>query len=302
MRTVLVTGANGFIGRHTLPHLLDLGLVVHAVDREPFRTSPNVTMHAVDLLSSDAVAELIAEVRPTDLLHLAWYVAHGKFWNSFDNFRWVDASLGLLTAFAKAGGRRWLGVGSCAEYDWTWSGPMDEHSTPLCPRSIYGAAKAGLYMMAREVARELGVSMAWARLFHTYGPHERPERLAPAVIRALLDDKPALCSHGAQIRDFMYVDDVGRALATVLGSSHDGAVNVCSAQHVSVREFVNLAAAVVGRPELVRFGELAASPGEPDVLVGQAGILNSLGFSPAHPLDSGIRATVQWWIEQNATL
>ena len=112
MTRVLVTGGTGFIGRHALPLLA--GHEVHAsFSRAPGEDVPGVTWHRCDLLDTAAATTLVAEVRPTHLLHFAWYAVPGKFWDAAENAPWVEASLGLLAAFAGAGGRRATFAGSC---------------------------------------------------------------------------------------------------------------------------------------------------------------------------------------------
>lgn len=110
---VLVTGATGFVGRHAVPALLARGFEVHGVGRG---VGPN--QHAADLLAAEDRRALIARVRPSHLLHLAWDAEPGRYWTSEANLDWVAASLDLARLFAAAGGRRFVGIGTCAEYAW----------------------------------------------------------------------------------------------------------------------------------------------------------------------------------------
>src|SRR2546427_1711413 len=98
---VLVTGASGFIGRHCIPYLLEAGHEVHAAVRTPVKISGPI-WHPVDLLSPGASSRLISTVEPEALLHLVWYTAHGEYWTSSENLRWVSASLELIHASAAA--------------------------------------------------------------------------------------------------------------------------------------------------------------------------------------------------------
>ena len=163
MKRILLTGADGFIGRHCLPLLLARGYRVHAVSLLPAREKhPQLRWHQADLLNPGDVRELVVGTRATHLLHLAWFVEQGKFWSAMENIRWVQASLDLLQAFVQAGGRRVLGVGTCAEYDWRY-GYCSEEFTPLAPRTLYGTCKHCLQTMLGALAKQTGLSEAWGR-------------------------------------------------------------------------------------------------------------------------------------------
>src|ERR1051326_2699109 len=118
MRKVLLTGARGFLGQSCLSLLQAEGFEVHAVSSSG-TTDPgsDVRWHQADLLDSDQVADLLADVEPSHLLHLAWYAARGRCWSSTENVRWIRASLNLLQSFTEQGGERVVMAGTCAEYD-----------------------------------------------------------------------------------------------------------------------------------------------------------------------------------------
>jgi len=96
VRRVLVTGASGFVGRQAVASLLRKGFSVHGTT---LRGSPSpangVIWHRADLLEAAERRRLAQTVRASHLLHLAWYVEHGKFWTSAENDRWVGASVDL---------------------------------------------------------------------------------------------------------------------------------------------------------------------------------------------------------------
>jgi nucleoside-diphosphate-sugar epimerase len=296
MKRVLLTGATGLIGRHCLEPLLRSGYDVHTVSTRPSSTNPpGFYTHQADLLEPAQVAALLANVQPSHLLHLAWYTQPGAYWTSLENIRWVQASLDLLQAFVAHGGRRVVMAGSCAEYDWS-HGYCAERITPLRPATMYGKAKHALQLLEDAFAEQAQISAAWGRIFFLYGPHEYPERLVAAVTRALLQKQPACCSHGNQIRDFMYVQDAADAFVALLESDVRGAVNIASGAPITLKQIIFHIADMLARRELVQLGALPAPVGEPPLLVANIDRLaNEVGWRPAYELERGLEQTVRWW-------
>jgi len=311
MRKVLLTGATGFIGRHCLPALAAAGFdEIHAVstrataaadranDLTPGATT-GVRWHSANLLLDDAAERLIAEVQPTHLLHMAWYAEPGKYWTSPLNEDWLRASVRLFGAFASHGGERVVAAGTCAEYDWNY-GYCSESETPLAPATLYGKSKRALHDALETLARERGLSAAWGRVFFLYGAHEHPQRLVSSVIRALLAGEPARCTHGQQLRDFLYVQDVADAfVALLLASDVRGAVNIASGEVVSLKTVVEKIAEKLQRPDLVQLGAIPAPPDEPKLLMADVSRLREeVRRSPAFTLDAGLDASISWWRER----
>ena len=296
MKRVLVTGATGFIGRHSLADLLASGYEVHAVTIDGALTESNeINWHPIDLLASHQVDKLLTSLRPSHLLHFAWYATPGKYWSAPENVLWEQASLALLQAFARQGGQRIVMAGTCAEYDWNY-GFCSEQYTPLTPRTLYGTCKHALQLTLQASAAQLQLSAAWGRIFFLYGPHEHPNRLVSSVIRALLKGEPALCSHGNQVRDFSHVSDVAHAFVALLDSAVTGPVNIASGQASTIRDVISLIAERIDRVDLVRLGALPVSPAEPAFLVADVRRLqNEVGWRPRYSLAEGLDQTIGWW-------
>ena len=300
MRRVLVTGATGFIGRSALPRLLAMGYEVHATAPDPVRASmpKDIHWHSADLLDKTQIAALMATVRPTHLLHLAWYAVPGRYQSSTENLRWVRSSLFLVEQFLQWGGRRVTVAGTCAEY-----GGRDEcckeNFTPLEPADLYSVCKHALHIMMTSWSQQMKFSLAWGRVFFLYGPFEHPKRLVASVICSLLNNEFARCTEGYQERDFLYVRDVADALVALLDSNVEGPVNIASGEAVAIRDIIFALGRLLGREDLLRLGALPTPPGEQPIVVADVDRLrNEVVWRPKFTLGAGLEDTVEWWKQQ----
>ncbi|MDO9706984.1 NAD-dependent epimerase/dehydratase family protein [Paracraurococcus lichenis] len=286
---LLLTGATGFVGRALLAPLAARGFELHAVARHAGEGA--ATWHSADLMDEGAMRALLRDVRPAVLVHAAWYVTHGRFWTAPENADWVEASTALGESFAEFGGRRLIGLGTCAEYDWNGEGraPWAE-SRRIAPATPYGRAKAELCARWLALGVRCGPSVAWARLFHLFGPGEHPERLVPAVMRALLEGREAATGSGRPVRDFASTPWLGRALAALTASGVTGPVNLASGRPVAIRAVVKTIARIAGRPDLLRLGSLPDRAGEPPFIAADTTRLREeVGFAEPFDLEAELR-------------
>ena len=291
---VLVTGATGFIGQHIPPLLRARGYETHVTARGGLPETPGITAHGVDLLRQDEAQRLVKDLRPAIIIHTAWYVAHGRFWTAPENADWLEASTALAAYAAEAGTRRFVGIGTCAEYA-TEAGddayPWPE-TRPIAPATPYGEAKATLARRLKEMAEARArFSFAWARLFHLFGPGENPARLVPSIMLALREGREAQCASGRPVRDFISTQNAAAAIAALATSDVTGPVNIGSGAPISIAAMARLIAEIAGRPYLLRLGALPDRPNEPPYMVAHTGRLRrEVGFTAPVSLAAELRA------------
>ncbi|QWU99345.1 NAD-dependent epimerase/dehydratase family protein [Francisella salimarina] len=296
MKKILLTGANGFIGQACLDQLIDMDVEVHAISRNYKKSYRNIIWHQVDIFDQHAMNYLISKIRPSHLLHLAWYTEPGKYWTSNNNFKWVSASTTMLQSFYEFGGERVVMAGSCAEYSWEY-GLCTEYLTPLVPNTVYGVCKNSLQSMLTSFSEQNALSSAWGRVFFLFGPKEHPSRLFSSVIKALLSGKDIPCSSGNQIRDFMHVNDVASAFIALLDSNLQGSINIASGQGIMIKNVLARITSLLNTPpELIKLGALPSNPNDPKLLLANTKRLNDeLGWQPSMSFDEALLDTIDWW-------
>jgi nucleoside-diphosphate-sugar epimerase len=272
-RTALVTGGSGFVGREVVAGLADHGVAVRLVLRDG-REPPSEAGGALERVIH--TANLFAEspswwagaCKGIDtVIHVAWYTEPGRYLDSPLNLDCVAGTLSLAKGAAEAGVRRWVGTGTCFEYD--VSAGRLAVDTPLRPTTPYAGAKAATYLALSPWFKEARVEFLWCRLFYLYGgEHEDRRRLVPYIRSRLAAGEVADLTSGAQIRDFMDVRDAGRMIASAALGTREGAMNVCSGVGVTVRELAERIADESGRRDLLRFGARADNLVDPPMVVG----------------------------------
>lgn len=219
MKTAVVTGASGFVGGALVSELLKHHVEVYAVVREEsirkcvFKGCSSVHFITCDLKNIAMLPQYVPEGADV-FYHLAWGGVATK-----DR---ADAELQLqnalwtveaLQAAHKMNCGRFVCTGSIMEYEAIAEtyGAADQQGTGC----IYGAGKLAAHIIGMRFARQLGVEFLWSVITNTYGPGERSPRLVNATIRKCLHGEAPRFTAGTQNYDFVYIDDVARALRLI---------------------------------------------------------------------------------------
>lgn len=282
---ILITGGNGFIGKHCIQALAANGHDAVSLDITDGK------FRKIDLGDSLAVETRLQEIRPTHLLHLAWYVTHGDFWESPKNLEAMTMTLNLFQSFAASGGKRFVGIGTCAEYDWSIDGPYREDSD-LRPQNLYGLVKKQTSENLTLLAKKWNISCAWARPFFPFGPGEPPQKLVPSILQSLFNKSKLSLSGGPQQKDFIYVKDLAQALATTLTNEVSGPVNMGTGHGYTVRDVALTAAKILsleGNFEWLEQNNTGPKMIAPMHLVADTKkLFDIVGFRPHYNLITGI--------------
>lgn len=290
--TLLITGGAGYIGSHTVKHLLKQGEKVVVVDNMVFGHREALDLDRVTLVEGDlGDAELMdrvfAEHQPEAVLHFAAYAFVGESVEQplkyYQNN--VTAPLALLEAMKRHGTRRFIFSSTCATYGNPQYMPMDENH-PQVPVNPYGASKLMLERILLDCGVAWGLQSVFLRYFNASGgdlegeigeDHTPETHLIPRILMAAKGEIEHITVFGTDyatpdgtcIRDYIHVNDLARAHALALNHLRNGgettAVNLGTGRGFSVREILATAEAVTGRPIPVSYGPRRA--GDPPELV-----------------------------------
>ena len=268
----LITGATGFVGRQVLSKLLekkkDVPIIVRK-DKENFLGDINSRAEIVttDDLFEESVDWWNEQCKNIDtIIHLAWYSEPGKYLLSSKNIECLNGSLNLAKGAINSGVRRFVGIGTCFEYDLN-AGRLSI-DTPLKPSSPYAAAKAGLYTFLSQLLTTKSIEFTWCRLFYIYGEGEDDRRLVPYIRKQLSKGFVAELSSGKQVRDFLNVLVVGQMITDVALSQKQGPINICSGTPITVRQLAEQIADEYGKRDLLKFGARPDNLTDPIVVLG----------------------------------
>jgi dTDP-6-deoxy-L-talose 4-dehydrogenase (NAD+) len=210
------------------------------------------------------------------IIHAAWFVEHSSYLKAIQNLDCLKGTISLAEAAARRGVRRFVGIGTCFEYDDT-PGFLST-ATPLLPRTLYGCSKAATFMTLSGFLPQQGVEFLWCRLFYLYGAGEKPTRLFPYLHRQLKAGLEVNLTSGDQIRDFLDVEIAATEILDLAAGDMQGAVNICSGIPISVRQFAERVADQYGRRSMLRFGTRPDNLQDPPLLVGVKSVLQERAY------------------------
>jgi nucleoside-diphosphate-sugar epimerase len=271
-RLILLTGATGFVGRQVLRALAERNARVRAVVRtgKQDRVEASPALEGI-VASPDIFAESADwwadNCRGVDtVIHTAWYAEPGRYLQSPKNRECREGTLRLAQGAVQAKVRRFVGIGTCFEYDLA-AGRLSE-GTPLKPSTPYAQAKADTFLTLARMLPPQGISFAWCRLFYLYGEGEDGRRLVSYLRTQLAAGRPAELSSGSQVRDYLDVREAGRMIVEAALGTRQGPVNICSGTPITVRALAERIADEYGRRDLLRFGARPDNLTDPPVVVG----------------------------------
>ena len=311
MRTILVTGAAGFIGMHCVQRLLARGDKVVGVDnlndyypvklkrdRLKLLEHKNFRFQKLDVVDNRALEALFRKEKPQAVLHLA---AQAGVRYSLENpGAYVQANLvgfaNLLECCRRYPPRNLVFASSSSVYGANTKLPWSESDNVDHPVSMYAATKKSNELMAHVYSHLYRLPVTGLRYFTVYGPWGRPDMSPVIFARAIMQGKPIpVFNRGDMQRDFTYVDDIVTGTLRVLDKPAPYAVyNIGNHTPVSLPDYIRTLERALGKKAKLKM--MPMQPGDVKVTYADTRALRkAVGFAPSTPLQAGLERFADWF-------
>jgi GDP-4-dehydro-6-deoxy-D-mannose reductase len=302
---VLVTGADGFVGRHLCAALRERGDEVHAFG------GPTAAggLPPLEITDPAAVARAVEAARPEAVVHLAGFSSVGKS-HQAPALTFTVNGAGALNVLAavRDGARaaRVLLIGSGEMYGAVEPGARAAEDHPLRPLSPYAASKVAAEVVGMQFHRSYGVDVVCARPFNHLGAGQDPSFAVPAfaqqiaAIKAGRAEPVVKVGNLEAVRDFSHVRDVVDAYRLLLERGAAGtAYNVCSGTGRTIRQVLDRMIQLAGVEARVEVEAARVRPADLPSLVGDPSRLIALGWTPQRTVDGALAEALRAAFDQS---
>ena len=299
LKSVLVTGVAGFIGRYVARHFSERGWSVFGIDNAPPENAPlsNLSAYHRLQLPDAALSSLLQQESPQVCIHCAGRASVGLSITdpAADFYSSTMLTFEVLNTLRLSAPRcRFIFLSSAAVYGNPETLPVNETDAPT-PISPYGFHKWQCEQLCLEFSRVYDLPTASLRIFSAYGPGLRRQVLWDICRKAITQNPLILQGTGKESRDFIHALDIAKALSVVATSAPmQGEVyNLGTGQEVAIAQLAHIVLDALEAGCTLQFDGVVP-PGTP--LNWQADIskLEALGFTPSVPLERGVKTFAQW--------
>jgi nucleoside-diphosphate-sugar epimerase len=235
VKTVVVTGANGYIGRHVVKSLLDMGYQVKAIDLVTDGVDPRAEISQMSVFGGDPdIYQKLGE--PDVVIHMAW--RNGFVHNADTHILDIPGHYTFIKNLFEGGLKQIAIMGTMHEVGY-WEGAIDEN-TPTNPRSLYGMSKNILRQIALQIAGEHGGVCQWLRAYYIIGDDLKNHSVFTKISEMAEAGKPTFpFTSGKNQYDFLDVEELARQIAAAATQDEiTGIINCCSGKPVSLADKV----------------------------------------------------------------
>lgn len=330
-KSILVTGAAGFIGFHLSKKLLNLGYSVVGLDNlndyydvnlkrsrlDILKQNPNFTFREADLTDKQMLDNIFKEFAFPYVVNLA--AQAGVRYSITNPYAYSRSNLvgflNILEGCRHFGVKHLVYASSSSVYGANKKMPFSVHSNVDHPLSLYAATKKSNELMAHTYSSLYNLPTTGLRFFTVYGPHGRPDMALFLFTKAILEGKPIdVFNNGKMKRDFTYVDDITEAVSRIVpkvaapnkewsGMNPDPAssfapyriYNIGNNQPVELLRFIEVIEECLGKKAVKNF--LPLQDGDvPETYADVDDLMREVDFKPATSVETGVKNFIDWYL------
>lgn len=291
-KKVLITGGNGYLGRHLATSLREAGAKVFIMDKNGDETSENTFI--LDITDRELLTNAIHIIQPDIVFHLAASLNRDRNFDSFDDIHSInfDGTLNLLMALQDVDYENFI-FASTSEIYGSNEAPFVESQIPD-PASPYSLTKVFSENLIKTFSKTYNKKFTILRIFNFFGKGMSPQFFIPQMMSSLRNNTPFEMTEGEQKRDFLYLDDLLEAMLLCAScTGRNESFNVCSGEAVTLKQLVLEMKLKLNSKSDIVFGALPYRSNEVWNMVGDnSKIREALGFVPKYNLGKGIEQMI----------
>lgn len=331
-KSILVTGAAGFIGFHLALKASTLGYRTVGIDNlneyydvklkkarlEILRSSPNFTFHEMDITSRDSVDKLFNENEFFSVINLA--AQAGVRYSLVNPYAYLESNLhGFLNILEECRNhnvKHLIYASSSSVYGANKKMPFSVHHNVDHPISLYAASKKSNELMAHSYSALFNMPTTGLRFFTVYGPYGRPDMALFIFVKSILEGRPIeVYNQGNMMRDFTYIDDIVESIVRLIpkipepnnswsGLNPDPSTsfapyrifNIGNNQPVQLMRFIEVIEEKLGKSAVKNLMPLQEGD-VPETYADVDDLIRVTGFKPSTPIEAGIGSFIDWYLE-----
>ena len=270
-KKILVTGGNGYLGRHLIYEFLNRGAIIFCIDISKETTLKVIKYYQVDLRDKERLNEVIKEIQPDIIYHLAACLDRRR---DFDNIEYIfdtnlKGTINLLNSLREVRYENFIFTSTSEVYGGKHIKAPFKEDDQFVPASPYSLSKYCAETSIRTFSEIYQKNYTILRLFNFYGPGMPNQFFIPQLISAFKKNNDFNMTDGKQVRDFLFINDIIQALllATV-EKAYNEIFNVCSGQGITLRELALQLKMILNSKSKINFGAVPYRENEVWEMVG----------------------------------
>ena len=301
MKSAVVTGATGVVGKALVDFLIKKGIKVLVLVRNSESADKIVSSPLVNTVVCplEALDDFNAEGPFDAFFHLGWSGTYGEARNDLnEQLKNVDYALSAVRLAKRLNCKSFVGVGSQAEYGIVSLGTKLSPQTPLNPVTGYGKAKLAAFEKCKTLCGELDIKFCWCRILSVYGAGDKPYTLIMQAIAGFVNGNECPFTPAEQQWDYLNSGDLAYALYLIAEKGKDGkAYTVGCGETRQLKEYIETVYRIVGNENAVcKFGAIDYFPNQVMYLCADiSDLTRDTGFVPRISFEDGIKETIEWY-------